>query len=127
MKKVIIGLSGLVVLAVAVILFTNARPSAQEAKKVATEVSKDCGKCPSAATCPEAAGTKVSGPNTAGASGVETKAMACDPAKCKAAGCDMTKCKEGKCDQATCKAKCAEAKGEMKDCSATCPMASKAR
>ena len=127
MKKVIIGLSGLVVLAVAVILFTNARPSTQQEKKVATEVSKECGKCPSAATCPEAAAAaKVSGPNTAGAATATAKTMTCDPEKCKAAGCDMTKCKEGKCDPATCKANC-EAKSAMKACSATCPMASKVK
>jgi hypothetical protein len=126
MKKVIIGLSGLVILAVAVILFTNARTSNQVAKKTATEVAKDCGKCPSAATCPGAAAAKVSGPNTAGAVTTEAKTMNCDPAKCKAAGCDMTKCKEGKCDPATCKAT-AEAKTEMKACPATCPMASKVR
>lgn len=126
MKKVIIGLSGLVVLAVAVILFTNARTSPQEAKKAATEVSKDCGKCPSAATCPQAAAAKVSGPNTAGPATAAAKTMTCDPAKCKAAGCDMTKCKEAKCDPATCKATC-EAKSEMKACPATCPMASKVK
>jgi hypothetical protein len=106
MKKVIIGLSSVVILAFAVVLFVNAQNAPQEVKKAAatTEVSKDCAKCPSAATC-----TKVSGPN---ATAPEAKAAtkACDPAKCKAAGCDMTKCKEGKCDPATCKTKCAEGK-----------------
>jgi hypothetical protein len=123
MKKIIIGLSGLVVLAFAVVLFTNAQASKQEVKKAATEVSKDCGKCPSASTCPEAAKTKVAGPNAGEAKIEGSKAGACDMAKCKAAGCDMTKCKEGKCDPATCKAKCAEAKSEMKGCDpAKCTM-----
>jgi hypothetical protein len=120
MKKVIIGLSGLVVLAFVVILFTNAQASKQEVKKATTEVSKDCGKYPSAATCTKMSGAK--GPNTTDS---ETKAASCDPAKCKSAGCDMTKCKEGKCDPATCKTKCAEAKGDMKNCNmAKCPMKS---
>jgi hypothetical protein len=116
MKKVIIGLSGIVILAVVVILFTNSRTTPQDTKKPATEMSKDCGKCPSAATC-----TKMT--ETKGPSITATAATTCDPAKCKAAGCDMTKCKEGKCDPATCKAKCAESKTEMKDCDpAKCPM-----
>ena len=110
MKKVIIGLSCLVVLAVAVILFTNARPSTQEVKKAATEASKDCTKCPSSAACAKA---------------TDTKAAACDMTKCKAAKCDMAKGKEGKCDPATCKTKCSEAKGDMKNCDpAKCQMKS---
>lgn len=120
MKKVIIGLSGIVVLAFAVILFVNAKSGSQEVKKAATEVSKDCAKCPSAATCPSMT------ENKAAAGSTMTK---CDPAKCKAANCDMTKCKEGKCDPAkctgTCDMKTGEAKtGEAKACDpAACPMA----
>jgi hypothetical protein len=110
MKKVIIGLSGLVILALVVILFTNERTGTKEVKKAATEVSKDCAKCPSASTC-----TKMT----------ETKAAACDMTKCKEGKCDMTKCKEGKCDLATCKTNCAKANGEMKNCDpAKCPMKS---
>ena len=119
MKKVIIGLSSVIILAFAVILFVNAQSGPQEVKKAATEVSKDCGKCPSATTC-----TKVSGPNATETKTASATATAtCDPAKCKEAKCDMTKCKEGKCDPATCKAKCSESKTEMKDCDpAKCPM-----
>jgi hypothetical protein len=120
MKKAIIGLSSVIILAFAIILFVNAQSGPQEVKKAATEVSKDCAKCPSAATC-----TKVSGPNataTASATSTSTSTATCDPAKCKAAGCDMTKCKEGKCDPATCKVNCAS-KGDMKACDpAKCPM-----
>lgn len=98
MKKVIIGLSGLVILAFVVILFTNAQTGTKAKATPATEVSKDCASCPSAATCTEA-----------------TAATA------KAAACDMTKCKEGKCDPATCKdckdaAKCAEGKCDPTTC-----------
>ena len=116
MKKVIVGLSGLVILAFVVILFTNAQTSKQEVKKATTEVSKDCAKCPTASTCTKM--TEAKGPNA-----TATTAAACDMAKC-----DMTKCKEGKCDPATCKTKCAEGKGDMKNCDmAKCPMKSAAK
>jgi hypothetical protein len=114
MKKIIIGLSGLVVLTFAVVLFVSAQNNSQEVKKAATEVSKDCAKCPSASTC-----TKMS----------ENKTAVSDTAKCKVSKCDMTKCKEGKMDPAACKAKCTEAKSEMKscdpaNCKTACPMKS---
>jgi hypothetical protein len=105
MKKAIIGLSGLVILAFVIILFTNAQTGTQEVKKAATEVSKDCSKCPTASTC-----TKASGPNV-----TETKAVT-------ATTCDPAKCKEAKCDPATCKVVCASAKGDTKACDpAKCP------
>lgn len=114
MKKVIIGLSGLVVLAFVVVLFVNAQNSTQEVKKVASEVSANCAKCPTASTCAQVGGTKTA---------------ACDPAKCKEGKCDMTCCKDGKCDPAICKANCANTKGDMKNCdpakcTTSCPMKS---
>jgi cytoskeletal protein RodZ len=118
MKKVIIGLSGLVILAFVVILFTNAQATKQEVKKATTEVSKDCAKCPTASTC-----TKMNEAKGPSANTTAITPVACDPAKCKDAKCDMTKCKEGKCDPATCKAKCEAAKGDMKSCDMSkCPM-----
>jgi hypothetical protein len=112
MKKIIIGLSGLAILAIAIVLFVNAKSNPQEVKKAATEISKDCANCPSAATCTTMA---------------EKKDAACDMTKCKDAKCDMTKCKEGKCDPATCKTKCEGMKGDMKNCdmskcTTACPM-----
>jgi hypothetical protein len=108
MKKVILGLSGIVLVAFVVIMVANAQSSTQEGKKASTEMSKGCGKCPSAATC--AAKGDV----------VTADAVKCDPAKCKEMGCDPAKCKEGKCDPATCKAKCAAAEGKKCD-PAKCP------
>jgi hypothetical protein len=104
MKKVIIGLSGLVVLAFVVVLFVNAQNSTPEAKKAASEVSANCAKCPTASTCTQMG---------------ETKTAACDPAKCK----------EAKCDPATCKVNCPAKSGEVATsapaaCEATCPMKS---
>jgi hypothetical protein len=104
MRKIIIGLSGLLIVAFVVIKVANAQTDPQEVKKAATEKTMDCGKCPSAATC-----TKMEGSKTG-------EAKSCDPAKCKEMGCDPAKCKEGKCDPAKCKAKCADTNGEMKKC-----------
>lgn len=99
MKKVILGLSGILVAAFVVIMVANAQGNTQEVKKATTEVSKDCGKCPGAAGCAKMA-----------------EAKACDPAKCKEAGCDPAKCKEGKCDPETCKANCTTASCGAKKC-----------
>jgi hypothetical protein len=105
MKKVILGLSGILVVAFVVIMVANAQNNTQQVKKTpaTTEMSAACGKCPSAATC-----AKMSTTST-------TEAKACDPAVCKAAGCDPAKCKEGKCDPATCKAGIASADGKKCD------------
>lgn len=104
MKKVILGLSGILVAAFVVILVANAQNNTQEVKKPATEVSKDCAKCPAAASCAKMAETK-----------------SCDPAKCKEAGCDPAKCKEGKCDPATCKVACKNGTAEAKKCETAAP------
>lgn len=124
MKKVIIGLSGIVILAFAVILFVNAQNSSKGVTKAATEVSKDCAKCPSASTCNKMGVTTAAVCDTA-----KCKEGKCDMAKCKEGKCDMAKCKESKCDPSTCKAKSDGAKSEMKDCEPakcqkTCPMKS---
>jgi hypothetical protein len=108
MKKIIIGSSGILILVVAILLFTNAQNSSKDVKKTTTEVTKDCGKCPSSAAC---------------TSKTETKAANCDMSKCKDTKCDMTKGKEGKCDPATCKMKSADVKDDMKSCDpAKCQM-----
>jgi hypothetical protein len=104
MKKIIIGLSGLLIVAFFVIKVANAQGTTQEVKKDATEKKMDCGKCPSAAACAKMGDTKTA------------DAKVCDPAKCKEMGCDPAKCKEGKCDPAKCKASCADSKSEMKNC-----------
>jgi hypothetical protein len=113
MKKVIFGLSGILVVAFVVILVANAQNNTQEVKKASTtEMSADCAKCPTAATCAKMTAAKASEVKT------------CDPEKCKAAGCDPAKCKEGKCDPATCKANMAAAGGKKCD-PATCMGAAK--
>ena len=104
MKKVILSLSGILVVAFIVIMVANAQNNPQEVKKAATATSMDCAKCPSAAACPAMTAAK------------SAEAKTCDPAKCKEMGCDPAKCKEGKCDPATCKANCKSATGEMKKC-----------
>ena len=96
MRKFIIGLSGLLLVAFVVIKVANAQASPQETKKNATEQKMDCGKCPSADACAQKSDSKTA----------DTKK--CDPAKCK----------EAKCNQASCKAKC-DSKGDMKSCDTT--------
>ena len=104
MKKIVFGLLGVMLAAFVVVLFVNAKNSPQEVKKATTEMSKECGKCPSSAAC-----TKMAGEKTA-------EITKCDPAKCKEMGCDPAKCKEAKCDPATCKTKMASTDGGMKKC-----------
>ena len=108
MKKIILGLSGLLALSLIVVLFINAQNSTQDVKKPATETSMTCGACPSASAA--ACAAKVENKTT--------EAKTCDPAKCKEMGCDPAKCKEGKCDPATCKAHTAAASESVKAC---CP------
>ena len=110
MKKVVIGISGLAILVLVTVLFVNAQNAPQEVKKAATEVSKECGACPSTTAC----GTMTA------ANKPEVKP--CDPAKCKEMGCDPALCKEGKCDPATCKVHTAAASSSMKAC---CPAMAK--
>jgi hypothetical protein len=90
MKKVILGISALVILMFVVIATVNAQNDQKKEKKAKTESVKDCSKCPSAATCEMAAGeSPVPGSH----------------AKHSAANCDPAKCKDGECD-AACKATC---------------------
>ena len=87
MKKIIIGLSGIVLVAFVVVMVANASTGdPKDAKKATTEVSKDCGKCPSAAACADKADSKTA----------EAKPC-CDAAK-KAACAGTAEAK--KCDEA---------------------------
>lgn len=90
MKKVIIGISALLMLTFVVLSTVNAQSDEKKDKKAKTEAVKDCSKCPSAAACEMAAGeAPVPG----------------SQAKHTGANCDPAKCKDGKCDS-TCKATC---------------------
>jgi hypothetical protein len=51
MKKILIGLSGLVILVFIVIIAVNAQSNTREKKKDTTEVSKNASKCPAASAC----------------------------------------------------------------------------
>ena len=113
MKKLLIGLSGILVAAFVIIMFTNAQNNQQDVKKPATATTAASAKCPSAAACPMAM-----------AKTAEVKA--CDPARCKEMGCDPAKSKEAKCDPAKCKANLSSTSGSVKKCDpAMCPMAAK--
>lgn len=114
MKKKIIGFSGLLVVALLAFMVVNAQASDKKdkkSKKAKTEVTHDCSKCPSAATCTSAA-----------ASPSADVVAACDTTKCKKDGkCDPAKCKEGKCEKTgDCKKECKGASAEMKSDSTKC-------
>jgi uncharacterized protein YxeA len=99
MKKVIIGISAVLISAFVIILTVNAQDKPQETKKSCTEMAKDGSKCTTAtSSC-----SKVK-------DGVTAEGKACDKEK---AGCEA-KCKEGKCEHAT-----ASASGEGKKCCET--------
>jgi len=88
MKKIILGLSGIILLTLVVVLVSGAKGDPKETKKAATEVSKDCGKCPASAKCTDKSETK----------------------KC----CD-TKTADSKPCSASCKESC-KANGDAKKC-----------
>lgn len=115
MKKVIIGLSALMVLSFVVIFAVKAQSNDQEVKKAKAEVTKDCSKCPSAASCAAASGEVA-----VTASAADHASMKCDPAKCKEGKCDPAQCKAGKCDPAVCKTNCANASSGAKCDPAMC-------
>ena len=99
MKKVIIALSGVLVLSLAVVLFVSATGRSEEGKKAKTEMSKDCSKCSSATACSDT--TKVNDKAAA-------KSCCSTSAKCNA---------EAACDTKTAQksaASCCSAKGEAK-------------
>jgi hypothetical protein len=110
MRKVIIGLSSVIILSFIVLLFVNAGVSPQEVKKAATEKCA-AGKCQHSSAC-TMIGDKTS----------------CDKAKCKEMECDEVKCKSGKCDPATCKSACTDTNKETvaaTGCAKACPMHTK--
>ena len=94
MKKIIIGISGLLILGFIAIRVVNAQNGTQDVKKTTTEAAMNCAKCPSIAACGEMKDSK------------KTEAKSCDPAKCKESKSDTTKCK----------ANCSGSKTEMKKC-----------
>jgi hypothetical protein len=104
MKKVIIGVSAVLISAFVIILAVNAQNKPQETKKCTTEASKDCQKGASTSGC-----CKMKYGTTA-------EAKPCDMAKGKEKGCDPANCKEGKCSHEGCKEKCETASIDGKPC-----------
>lgn len=78
MKKNIIALSGLFVLAFFVVFLVSAKNSDGETKKAATEAVTGCAQSCSQTSCAGQTSEKVS--------------AECDPAKCKDSGCDPASC-----------------------------------
>ncbi len=107
MKKALIGIAGIMVMAVVIVLFINAREGDKVAKKATTEMKSDCGNCPAATACEQKAVTEV---------------KECDPATCpEHTAAALKEMKD--CDPAACPAHMSAAMKEMKPC---CPEAVKA-
>jgi hypothetical protein len=104
MKKIIAGISALIITAFVVVMLTGAQNNPQDTKKASTEMSKTDSKCPAASGC-----CKMKYGTTA-------EAKPCDKSKCKEMGSDSTKCTAGKVSQDKCKAGCTMASGEEKKC-----------
>ena len=109
MKKVIIGLSGLIVLTFFIIFAVDAQNNNKEVSKANTEISKDFSQCSSVATCPGFSSSKSAACNSS-----KCSAMNCGAAKCNGCKCDPATCKVGKCDPLTCKTNCKFASSEVK-------------
>jgi hypothetical protein len=109
MKKILISIGSILIMALVVVLFVNASESKKEAKKAKAEVTKTEAAMPCAATC---------------SSSAMTKTAACDPSKSKEMKCTL---KDGKCDPATCPmhkegtTKECPATAQTAPCPATCP------
>lgn len=115
MKKIFIALSGIILIAFFVLLAANAQAKDPEAKKPGTEVSKNCGKCPSSEKCPMATKEQMSSKDC--------------QSKCNEADCDHTKCREAagkdcKGEAPACRQKCKEVATTAPKCEGKCKMMS---
>ena len=86
MKKLLISIGSVLIMAFVIVLFVNADDSKKDTKKAKTEVNKVEAAVSCSATCNHS---------------IEDKTTPCDPEKCKGMNCVH---KDGKCDPATCTA-----------------------
>ena len=119
MKKVIIGLSGLIVLTFIIIFTVYSQNSNQKSRNADSIESKDISTNPSKVKCCNNSDLIISSCNTTNCSimkcdTVTFKGGRCDPTTCKDGRCDPTTCKDGKCDPTTCKPNCNAVSAEMK-------------
>ena len=102
MKKLLISIGSILLMAIVVVLFVNAADSGKDKKKPATEVKADAKPAPCSATCgtPEATASK------------------CQPSVCNETA---EKAKETNCDPATCQGHKETAPQESKACGSSAP------
>ena len=105
MKKLLVSVGSLLIMAFIIVLFINATESRKDTKKAKTEIIKEEIVVPCSAACNHSAGNETA---------------ICDPEKCKEPNCDP---KNGKCDPATCPAHKEVQPKEAQMCgsSAACP------
>ena len=85
MKKLLISIGSILLMAFVVVLFVNAADSGKDKKKPATEVKADAKPAPCSATCgtPEGASASKCQPATYTESADKAKEHNCDPAACQ--------------------------------------------
>jgi hypothetical protein len=106
MKKLLISIGSLLILAFVVILFVNAEGSKKDPKKAKTEVVAT--PCPATCTSPAVEKTAACDPATCTAhkEGTQPKTAACDPATCTAHQADAQKTAQSCDPMASCAATC---------------------
>lgn len=84
MKKLLISIGSIMMLALVVVLFVNAAGSGKDKKKAATEVKAGVTPAPCSASCgsTEAASASKCQPATCKEANSKTKDTTCDPAAC---------------------------------------------
>jgi len=105
MKKLIIGLFGLVILTFIIIFTVNAQNSDQQSKKLTSEDLQQISQTVSSGSCCSVSGSCNSD---------SCSTMKCDASKCKQGKCDPATCQGGKCDSLDCKANCKNASSVSK-------------
>jgi hypothetical protein len=99
MKKVIIGLSGLIVLTFIIIFTVNSQNSDQKSRNADSIESQDISTYPPMGKC---------------CNNSDLIIASCNTTNCSIMKCDPSTCKGDKCDPATCKPNCGGVSIEMK-------------
>jgi len=84
MKKILISIGSIVIMALVVVLFVNASDSGKDKKKPAAEVKTTVNPAPCSATCgtPEGASASKCQPAACNETAAKSKETNCDPATC---------------------------------------------
>ena len=101
MKRILLGITGVIMLAFVAILFVNAGENTPVVHNPQTEVKMDA----AIGSCMMQCINKK-----------DTKGQSCHPSNCKGTNCDPEKCKNAGCDHFNSIGNCAKACPEVKSC-----------